>query len=48
MNYIIKLENMILFFLEDNCICYKVVFMVFGIGVLSLIGLKIGSYSRKK
>lgn len=37
-NYMIKLENMILFFLDDNFICYKVVFMVFEIGVLSLIG----------
>lgn len=39
---------MILSFLEDNCICHKVVLMVSGTGALSSTGPKKGSYSRKK
>lgn len=33
-----KLENMTLSFLEDNCICHKVVLMVSGTGALSSTG----------
>lgn len=44
-----KLEYMTLSFLEDNCICHKVVLMVSGTGVLSSTGpKKEGSNSRKK
>lgn len=35
-----KLENMTLSFLEDNCICHKVVLMVSGTGALSSTGPK--------
>lgn len=44
-----KLENMTLSFLEDNCICHKVVLMVSETGALSSTGpQKKGRNNRKK
>lgn len=47
-NYMTKLENRTLSYLEYNCICHKAVFMVSGTGALSSTGPKKKVSNRRK